>query len=176
MACVCWWRGGKLYHTAWEPPLICLAWKILKTLGRNVDRKGIPPKIIFITDLSFELWHLYKSLLPSVNGISIYFYVFYFYYWVATFSNKHLSWEHYCHSHALCIVNVVCIMTGSLQPGTTMFSRCLNVGDALHLCFAVSERASEIPSCYIILWLFCESVVIRDLLLLLACLLCHWYE
>ena len=32
-----------------------------------------------------------------------------------------------------------------------MFSRCLNFEGALHLCFAVSERASEIPllSCYI---------------------------
>ena len=32
-----------------------------------------------------------------------------------------------------------------------MFSRCLNFGGALHLCFVVSERASEIPffiSCY----------------------------
>ena len=41
--------------TAWEPPLMCLTWKILITLGRNVDRKGVPPKIIFISDLSFEL-------------------------------------------------------------------------------------------------------------------------
>ena len=49
--------GGGVNFTfiAWEPPLMCLAWKILKTLGRNVDRKGIPPKIIFISDLSFEL-------------------------------------------------------------------------------------------------------------------------
>src|SRR3990170_2033003 len=69
--------GGGVNFTfiAWEPPLICLAWKILKTLGRNVDRKGIPPKIIFISDLSFELWHLCKSLLPSAKGLSIYFYV-----------------------------------------------------------------------------------------------------
>ena len=39
-----------------------------------------------------------------------------------------------------------------------------------------SQKASEIPSCYIILWLFWESVVIRDLLLLLASWLCHRYE
>ena len=26
-----------------------------------------------------------------------------------------------------------------------MFSRCLDFGGALHLCFVVSERASEIP-------------------------------
>jgi hypothetical protein len=80
-----------------------------------------------------------------VNGLSIYFYVILFLCWVITFSNKHQTWEHYCHPHALCIVNVGCIMTGSFLPWITMFSRCLNFGGALHLCFAVSERASEIP-------------------------------
>jgi hypothetical protein len=45
----------------------------------------------------------------------------------------------------LWIVNVVCIMTGSFLPWITMFSHCLNFGGALHLCFAVSERASKIP-------------------------------
>ena len=176
MACDCWWRGSKLYFTAWKPPLMCLAWKILKTLGRDVDRKGIPPKILFISDLSFELWHLCKSMLPSAKGLSIYFYVIYFYCWVITFSYKHQTWELYCHSHALCIVNVVCIMTGSLLPWITMFSRCLNFGGALHLCFAVSERASEIPCCHIISWLFWQSVGIWDILLLLASWLCHWCE
>src|SRR3989337_2528138 len=67
--------GGGVNFTfiAWEPPLMCSAWKILKTLGRDIDRKGVPPKIIFISDSSFELWHLCKSLLPSVKGQSIYF-------------------------------------------------------------------------------------------------------
>jgi hypothetical protein len=54
---------------------MCLAWKILKTLDHDVDRKGIPPKILFIFDSSFELWHLCKSMLPSAKGLSIYFYV-----------------------------------------------------------------------------------------------------
>jgi len=75
MACDWLWRGSKLYFSAWEPPLMCLAWKILKTLGRDIDRKGIPPKILFISDLSFELCHLCKSMLPSAKGLSIYFYV-----------------------------------------------------------------------------------------------------
>ena len=48
-------------------------------------------------------------------------------------------------TYVLCIANVGCIMTGSFLPLITMFSRCLNFGGALHLCFAVSERASEIP-------------------------------
>ena len=45
-------------------------------------------------------------------------------------------------------------MTGSLLPWITMSSQSLIFKGALHLCFVVSERASEIPSCYIILWLF----------------------
>ena len=101
--------------------------------------------------------------------------LFYFYCWVITFSNKHQTWEHYCHPHALCVVNVECIMTGSPLPWITMFSRCLNFGGALHLCFAVSERASEIPL-HIISWLFWQIVGIWDILLLLASWLCHWYE
>ena len=48
-------------------------------------------------------------------------------------------------TYAFCIANVGCIMTGSFLPWITMFSRCLNFGEALHLCFAVSDRASEIP-------------------------------
>ena len=67
-------------------------------------------------------------------------------------------------------------MTGSLLPLITMSSQSLIFRGALNLCFAVSERASEIPSCYIILWLFWESVVIRDLLLFFASWLCHWYK
>ena len=67
-------------------------------------------------------------------------------------------------------------MIGSLLPWITMSSQSLIFKGALHLCFAVSERASEIPSCYIISWLFWESIVIWDLLLCLASWLCYWYE
>ena len=59
----------------WEPPLAYLAWKILITDGREVNEKGACLKISFISVLKFELWHLCKSLLPSVKGLSIYFYV-----------------------------------------------------------------------------------------------------
>ena len=72
---VCWSRGSKLYPSAWEPLIMCLAWKILKILYRGVDKKGMPLKIAFIYDLSFELQHLCKSLLPSAKGLSIYFYI-----------------------------------------------------------------------------------------------------
>ena len=85
-----------------------------------------------------------QPLLPSTKGLSIYFYV------ILLLLSHHLLnkapvGEHYCHYYALGIVNVVCIMTGSLLPWITMFSHCLNFRCALHLCFAVSETASEIP-------------------------------
>ena len=60
---------------AWEPPLACLAWKMLITDGREVNEKGACLKISFTSILKIELWHLCKSLLPSVKGLSIYFYV-----------------------------------------------------------------------------------------------------
>ena len=43
-----------------------------------VDRKSMPPKIFFSLNLNLELWHLYKSLLPYVKGLSIYFMQFLF--------------------------------------------------------------------------------------------------
>ena len=43
-----------------------------------VDRKGMPLKIFFSLNLNLELWHLYKSLLPSAKGLSIYFMQFLF--------------------------------------------------------------------------------------------------
>jgi len=176
MSCVCWLRGTKLYLSAWEPPIMCLACKILKSLGHNIDRKGIPPKIIFIFVLRFELWHLCKSMLPSARGLSIYLYVIL----VLLLSHQHLIeapiGEHYCHPYALSIVNVECDMTRYLLPWITMSSCCLNFRGALHLCFAVSERASEIPCYHIIRWLFWKIVGIREILLVLASWLCHWYE
>ena len=76
--------------------------KILITLGRNVDRKGAPPKIIFISNFNFELWHLCKSLLPSMKGQCIYFYVIYFHViyfscWVNfLFQPQSISWQASC--------------------------------------------------------------------------------
>ena len=67
--------GVNLYFIAWEPPLACLAWKMLITDGREVNEKGACLKILFISVLKLKLWHLCKSLLPSVKGLSIYFYV-----------------------------------------------------------------------------------------------------
>ena len=65
--------------------------------------------------------------------------------------------EHRCHLHPFLLVYIVYDLTGSLLPWITMFSLSLNFKGALHLCFALSERASEIPFCYIMLWFFWES-------------------
>ena len=67
--------GYKLYHSAWEPPIMCVAWKISRSLGCYVDHESMPLKILFISVSKLELWHLCKSLLPSAKGLSIYFYV-----------------------------------------------------------------------------------------------------
>ena len=39
----------KLYHSAWEPPIMGVAWKILRSLGCYVDNESIPLKILFIS-------------------------------------------------------------------------------------------------------------------------------
>ena len=39
----------KLYHSVWEPPIMCVAWKILRSLGCYVDNESIPLKILFIS-------------------------------------------------------------------------------------------------------------------------------
>lgn len=38
----------KIYHSAWEPPIMCVAWKISRSLGCYVDNESIPLKILFI--------------------------------------------------------------------------------------------------------------------------------
>ena len=96
--------------------------------------------------------------------------------WVITFLLKSTRWRAHCHLHSLLLVCIWYDLTGSLLPWITMFRQSLIFKGALHLCFAVLERASEIPFCCIMLWLFSESVVIRVLLLSLASWLCHWYE
>ena len=73
-----WWLlvelEEKLYHSVWEPPIMCVAWKISPSLGCYVDNESIPRKNIIHLYFKTELWNLYKSLLPSAKGLSIYFY------------------------------------------------------------------------------------------------------
>ena len=68
-------NGDKTFtFTSWEPPLAFLAWKMLITDGRGVNKKGACLKISFISVLKTEPWHLYKTLPPTSKGLSIYFY------------------------------------------------------------------------------------------------------
>ena len=39
----------KLYHSVWEPPIMCVAWKISPSLGCYVDNESMPLKILFIS-------------------------------------------------------------------------------------------------------------------------------
>ena len=41
--------GYKLYHSIWEPPIMCVAWKISPSLGCYVDNESMPLKILFIS-------------------------------------------------------------------------------------------------------------------------------
>ena len=41
----------KLYHSVWEPPIMCVAWKISPSLDCYVDNESIPLKILFISIL-----------------------------------------------------------------------------------------------------------------------------
>ena len=41
----------KLYHSVWEPPIMCVAWKISPSLGCYVDNERMPPKILFFSTL-----------------------------------------------------------------------------------------------------------------------------
>ena len=43
-----------------------------------VDRKSLPPNFFYLYLFPFELWQLYKSLIPSAKGLSIYFMQFLF--------------------------------------------------------------------------------------------------
>ena len=39
----------KLYHSVWEPPIMCVAWKISPSLACYVDNESMPLKILFIS-------------------------------------------------------------------------------------------------------------------------------
>src|SRR3990170_2089547 len=39
----------KFYHSVWEPPIMCVAWKISPSLSCYVDNESMPLKILFIS-------------------------------------------------------------------------------------------------------------------------------
>ena len=150
---------------------MCVSWKISRSLGCYVDNESIPLKILFISIQNRALAPL--QIHASLCEGPIYLFLC----WVITLLLKSTSWRAPLSFASITIsLYWVWLWLDLFLPWITMFSQSLIFRGALHLCFAVSERASEILSCYIILWLFWESVVIRDLLLLLASWLCHWHE
>ena len=74
-----WWRGSKNFifclGTAYD---ISSMESIVNYFVVFVDRISMPPKIFFSLNLNLELWHLYKYLLPSAKGLSVYFMKFVF--------------------------------------------------------------------------------------------------
>ena len=46
---------SKLYFSVWEPPIACVAWKMVKTLSHCVENESMPPKIIISV---FKAWAL----------------------------------------------------------------------------------------------------------------------
>ena len=69
------WGSISLYHSVWELPIMHVVWKIQPSHSCCVDSESMPLKMLFNLYFKIELWHLYKSLLPSAKGLSIYFYV-----------------------------------------------------------------------------------------------------
>ena len=107
--------------------MIYLAWKVLVTLSRFRWWDGYTSQKNLSLIFCFELWHLYKSLLPSAKGLSFTLCNFYFWMWVSIFSYKAPTKGHYDRTWVLGVANMrVCFMNGSMIEhyglGITYFS------------------------------------------------------
>ena len=83
----------------------------------------MPPEMFLSLNFHFELWHLYKSLLPSMKGLSFTLCNFL----VSIFSYKAPTKGYYDRTCALGVTNMrVCFMNGSMIEhdglGITYFS------------------------------------------------------
>ena len=60
-----WWRGSKkLYHSVWEPPIMYLAWKVLRaTLSFSLTGKACHPKYFSLSQ--FKPWALAPLQIPT---------------------------------------------------------------------------------------------------------------
>ena len=84
--CACWWLGEyKLYHFVWEPPIMCVAWKISRFLVAMLTIISYLSKLfISISKLSsgtsanpyFPLRRAYLLLLCKESKFSIYSFYF----------------------------------------------------------------------------------------------------
>ena len=102
--------------------------------------------MLFNLYFKIELWHLYKSLLPSAKGLSIYFLC-----WVITLLIKSTRWRAHCHLHSLLLVYIGYDLTRSLLPWITMFSQSL-IFKVLYIYVLRSQRGLAryhfVISCY----------------------------
>ena len=85
----------------------------------------MPFKMFLSLNFCFELWHLYKSLLPSAKGLS--FTLCNFYFESPSYLIKSPTRRQYDHAQVLGVVNIrVCFMNGSMFEhdglGITYFS------------------------------------------------------
>ena len=91
----------KLYHSVWEPPIICLAWKISPSLSCYVGNESIPLKMQFISISKSSSGTSTNPWFPLRRA-----YLFTFYvessssYWKAPLG------EHHYHLHVLLLVYI----------------------------------------------------------------------
>ena len=95
------WGSINLYHSVWELPIMHVVWKIQPSHSCCFDSESMPLKMLFNLYFKIELWHLYKSLLPSLKGLSIYFYVE-----SSPFLLKSTRWRAHSSLHSLLLVYI----------------------------------------------------------------------
>ena len=89
-------REYKLYHSVWESPIMCVAWKISPSLGCYVDNESIPLKILFISILKPSSSTSTNPYLPLRRA-----YIFTFMLSHHLLIKKAPVGEHCCHLHSL---------------------------------------------------------------------------
>ena len=121
---------------------------MLRTLSHCVDNESMPPKIIYLCLQNLSSGTSANQCFPLRRACLFLFLL----------SHPPLVKapirEHLCNFYALLLTVLSMTVTGSSLPWITMFSQPLVFEGAMHLCFAVSERASEIPSVRTASWLF----------------------
>ena len=90
----------KLYHSVWEPPIMCVAWKISPSLGCYVDNESIPLKIQFISISKPSFGTSTNPCFPLRRA-----YPFTFMLSHHPLIKKH-QLEHRCHLHVLLLVYI----------------------------------------------------------------------
>ena len=71
-------RGSiKLYLSVWEPPIMCVAWKISPSLGCYVDSESMPLKMLFISISKLSYGTSTNPYFPLRRAYLL-LYVFYF--------------------------------------------------------------------------------------------------